>query len=194
MSEDISAVVGQEPISTSRPDHITGLLNEYNSLLLAARKLTGNEAKAEDLVQSAYLKLMTHNEHLTPDALKGWMYRAIHNEYISQCRHEQVVSKHGKKLSGIAVEAEKSNKPSFDSGEISPRLAQAIQTLPPCFQDVIRDIAEGKTYSDMAAKHGLPMGTIMSRLYRARTTLKKILAPDFPAYATPTEKTDAYSL
>ncbi len=195
MSEDISAVIGQGPISaTPRPDHVTGLLGEYTNLLRAAMKLTGNEAKAEDLVQSAYLKLITHNEQLTPDALKGWMYMAMHNEYMSQCRHERVINKNEKRLSRIAAEAEKSNKFSIDD-EVSPRLARAIQTLPPCVQDIIKDIAEGKAYNDVSAKYGIPIGTVMSRIYRARTTLKKMLAPDFPAYADEqSEKTDTDSL
>lgn len=177
MSEDITdALMPSCNAPVSQPDPLPGVLKEYDSFVRYANRLSGNYETARDLVQDAFVKLVERRDSIKQDNLGAWMRFSIHNAFISECRHNKSVYKHEKKLIGYSKIAEDTVAiPDFENDEISTKVTSAINALPEEFRAVFTDFANGLQYNEVAAKYQIPIGTVMSRVYRARLVLKETL-------------------
>jgi RNA polymerase sigma-70 factor (ECF subfamily) len=174
MSEDITAKL---PDSIIEFDPVPEMIKDYNILHRYAMKLSGNYETALDLVQNAFVKLMEKKATLANDNIKAWMCFSIHNTFISQYRHIKIGRKVEKKLEGLlSIEEEAIAVPDFERNEIPPDITRAIDALPDSYRDTFKLHSEGLTYEQIAEKQQVPIGTVMSRLYRIRTELQSRLA------------------
>ena len=147
-----------------------------------AMTLTRNRADAEDLVQETYLRAMSAFEHLRPNSnLKSWLFTILRNIYLNQIRdghsHLQVdidAPAHGR----WEFEDKSSTDPLFlyAAKEKQADVRKAIEKLPDAYREVIvlREFEE-MSYEQIAQVLDCPSGTVMSRLSRARETLREIL-------------------
>ena len=144
------------------------------ALLRAALKLChGNEALAEDMVQETYLKALLHQDRFAPDTnLQAWLLRILYNAIMSTYRHRQV-AKEGPYPEGFdPADAAKADT------EVSDEILQAVRDLPEDHREIFLMAAmEDSPYQAIADKLGIPVGTVMSRLWRARRSLKQRLTP-----------------
>jgi RNA polymerase sigma-70 factor (ECF subfamily) len=154
------------------------------SLGRVAMALTGNEADADDLVQETFLRAYRHwntFEHGTD--CRRWLSTICRNAFLEQRRREaRSVAVEDQELESLA--AARLHAQARASGvdhiytrlDLGPAISAAIAALEPPFRDVVvlADV-EGFTYEEVAEALGIPVGTVRSRLYRARRHLQEAL-------------------
>ncbi len=157
-------------------------------LLRAALQLTKHRQDAEDLVQESIARACAAFHRFTPDTnVRAWLYRILLNTFINGYRKRQrepllsVPSVEGIAIgdrSGVDA-ASMSAEDSVLSKIPAYRLVTVLQDLPAEFRQVLYLIdVEGFSYRETAAIMKTPLGTVMSRLHRARTALRAGLLSD----------------
>jgi RNA polymerase sigma-70 factor (ECF subfamily) len=143
------------------------------ALLRASLKLChGDFALAEDMVQETYIKAIKNASRFEEGTnLRAWLMRILFNNVMSVFRHRQV-AREGPYPEGFDP-AEKSPA----DVEVSDEVRRAIGDLPEDYRRVFLMAAlEDSPYQVIAEKLGIPVGTVMSRLWRARQALQRRLA------------------
>ena len=152
------------------------VLAHRSELVGAAMRMTGGRAEAEDLVQEAVLRAWTFWDRFQPGTNgRAWMHRILVNTFINgyrRRRREKEIL--GEIKAGTKVER------SWDRGvrrvpgeRLGDEVTAALGTLPDEFRQVsvLVDLEE-QSYKDAASAIGCPIGTVMSRLHRARRAMK----------------------
>lgn len=145
-----------------------------DALFRAALKMThGDLARAEDMVQDTYVKALRHADRFQEGTnLRAWLMRILYNNVISMYRHRQV-AKEGPMPENFDPAAK-----GLDDLEVSDEVLSAIGDLPEDYRKIFLMAAlEDSPYQDIADKLKIPVGTVMSRLWRARQTLQRRLSP-----------------
>jgi len=160
------------------------LVNRYRDRLLNfAYRFVNDEEQAEDVVQDTLLKLFTHRHYYRNIAkFSTWIYTIAGNlaktELRKRKRHKVTnLSQMGRQEQEYelpATEAETGQK--VDGHYAGKQIQQAIQMLPLHFRTVIilRDIQE-LSYEEISNIVDVPLGTVKSRINRARLQLQKAL-------------------
>ena len=146
-----------------------------------ARALTGDAALADDLVQDT-LERAINKRHLWRQGsdLRAWMFTIMHNVFINQLRARAAHAT-------VALDGDISDMP--DRASPLDMLAvrdidAAIRRLPVEQREVLLLVAlEQLSYGDTALALGIPVGTVMSRLFRARERMRLMLGGEAPASA-----------
>ena len=159
-------------------------LEYIDGLYSYAMVLTRNHAEAEDLVQETYVRAMRAWSKLHPDSnIKGWLFTILRNIWLNQLRKVRngpqmidIEAENG--LANAVIETSKSSHDLYVSKLEVEQVRVAIQALPVKFREVIllREY-EDLSYQEIANQLDCPVGTVMSRLGRARAMLRKFLAP-----------------
>jgi len=153
----------------------------YPNLYRYAYRLTGSAADAEDLTQDTFCKAQTQLTQLRQaDRVKPWLYSILRNAYLHRVRSRQQQRCVSLDQVGDLPEA-----PADPLPEVEPeRLQQALNELDEVFRTpVILYYFEDFSYRDIAEQMDLPIGTVMSRLARAKAYLRSRLLPAAPALA-----------
>jgi len=142
-----------------------------------ARALTGDRALADDLVQDTLERALTKFHLWRPGSdLRAWLFTVMHNVHVNQRRAEG-----GDR---IVVDADAVEIPvratQMDGIELRD-LAAVLGQLPEGQREVLLLVAlEGMAYDEVARALSIPIGTVMSRLSRARERLRELLAGGTP--------------
>jgi RNA polymerase sigma-70 factor (ECF subfamily) len=157
-----------------------------DGLYASARRLTGASDRADDLVQDTMLLAWQSWERFAEGTnLRGWLHRIQINVYITgyrRARRERVARDRAGEA-GLAMmtltdaqEAVTAPDGGIQRSGLGPKLRQALDQLPTEFREVVvmADLGE-MSYRDIAETLGCPMGTVMSRLHRARRSLARSL-------------------
>ena len=144
-----------------------------------ARWLTHNDDDAQDVVQEAYLRAFKFFGGFRGGDSRAWLLRIVRNTcytWLQQNRKQQPMTEFDEEIHSTEI---------GDSGPDTILLQKAdgelvrraLEELPPEFREilVLREL-EGLSYKEIADVAGIPMGTVMSRLARARTQLQKCVA------------------
>lgn len=162
------------------------LLPQIDALYSFAYHLTYNEQDANDLVQETYLKayrfIDKYNEGTNA---KAWLFRILKNAFINQYRrkskqptqvdYEEIINFHDEENDTNYSTYTDLREEMFEN-MMGDEVTTAINSLPVDFRVVILlcDI-EGFTYEEISKIINIPIGTVRSRLHRARNLLKKKL-------------------
>jgi RNA polymerase sigma-70 factor (ECF subfamily) len=146
-----------------------------------ALRITRDKHDAEDLLQLACLRALERAHQLQPDtAPLNWMFSIVHSTWMNEVRARGV-----RKRTGITWEDDLLNNvadPSARTPEenlMSSQLVSAVQRLPEEQRvAMLLVFIEGMSYKEAAAALDVPIGTIMSRLSRARQTIGKAFGTD----------------
>jgi len=147
--------------------------DHYIALYRYAFRLSGSSADAEDLTQEAFCKAQQNLSQLRQsDRVKPWLFSILRNAYLHRLRAER--QQNCVSLEGVGDVAERTPDVLPD---IDPeRLQMALNELAEGFRTpLILYYFEDFSYRDIAEQMELPMGTVMSRLARAKTYLRSRL-------------------
>jgi RNA polymerase sigma-70 factor (ECF subfamily) len=147
-----------------------------------AMVLTRNHAEAEDLVQETYVRALPAMNRLRSESnIKGWLFRILRNAWLNNLRKRRTAPE----VAWTDVEDDSVRdiaEPSKDSFHVlvskmeREQVQAAIQALPAKFREIVllREFEE-LSYDDIAGLLNCPVGTVMSRLARARSKLRILL-------------------
>lgn len=165
-----------------------------NGLYAAAVRLAGSRAEADDIVQEAMLHAWQSWDRFEPGTnLRAWLHRILVNGYISQYRRRK------RERRALDIDADPGRRDLFltsaqrtlegadggvQYGGLGRGLREALDALPEDFRAVIvmADLCE-LSYREIADALGCPMGTVMSRLHRARRAVAAHVDAAHPAEA-----------
>jgi RNA polymerase sigma-70 factor, ECF subfamily len=172
----------------AREDRFAALvLPHLDALHYAAMRLTRDASSAEDLVQETFLRAYRALHQLTQEeSCRAWLMKIMTNILLNQ--------RHKRGRESLAMDIDELDLSAADVAPWSPQrvpeeperavsrkqfcedLDQALHQLPEAFRIVVMlaDV-EGFSYKEVAETLQCPIGTVMSRLYRARQLLRKAL-------------------
>lgn len=143
-----------------------------------ARWLARNDAEAEDVVQDACVRAMRFLSSLRDDDARAWLLTIVRNTWYSRVARRPGTAE-------AVFDSARDQRPddSLDPEELLiqrhtvERVRAAIERLPVDYREVLvlREM-EGLSYKEIAAVIQVPIGTVMSRLARARDRLQAVLA------------------
>ena len=149
-----------------------------------ARYLTGNETDAEDLVQETYARALRAEHQFAPGTnLKAWLFRILRNTFLSSYRRRRNDPTVGG-LDTVAAQAEGGTASDWLLGDleldrlrkvVAEEIESALMTLSEESRTVILLDLEGLTEVEVADVVGCAVGTVKSRLARARAALRNKL-------------------
>lgn len=150
--------------------------SHYESLYRYACRLSGSSVDAEDLTQETFRKAITRLPQLREESkARAWLYRILRNAYLHRVRDEK-----RKRLVPLDNAGELANRNGDvpDLPDIDPAKVQAaLDDLDESFRTpLILYYFEDFSYRDIAEQMDLPIGTVMSRLARAKSHLRGKLA------------------
>lgn len=147
-----------------------------------ARLLTGDATRADDLVQDTLERACVKWSLWRPgSALRSWLLTLMHNLYLNQ-RRDRRHDDHHASLDDETLPA--ADEPQARVGERLD-LQQALSRLSAAHREVLLLVTvEEYTYAEVAAILDVPIGTVMSRLHRAREQLRQALTGDAGGDAT----------
>ena len=151
-------------------------LPHWNDLYRTALRQLRDEAVAEDVLQEAYLKAWkSFHQFRKGTDCRAWLFRIMFN-----CIHDHHRQWFNTKTVGEPedrIEAHFPHAPPIPDGLTDDDIVSAVQSLSANYREVVllADVEEF-SYKEIAEVLNLPMGTVMSRLSRARRNLRGILA------------------
>ncbi|MBI5865114.1 MAG: sigma-70 family RNA polymerase sigma factor [Planctomycetes bacterium] len=153
-------------------------------LYRVALRLTGRPADAEDLVQDTFLKAHRAFDRfeMREHGIRPWLLRILHNTYLNRAAKERNSPRtaDSELLAFVADENEDNANvlapPVLNYEKVDGEVRAAIEQLAPEFRAVLLLWATMEyTYQEIAEILGMPIGTVMSRLHRARQQLARSL-------------------
>ncbi len=144
-----------------------------------ARWLLGNPQDAEDAVQDSYLRALTYFESFHGEDGRAWLLAIVRHTCYAWLRKNRPNNALVETAAGLEWAPDGSPDPEAQHlrNLDEERLHRAIETLPAEFREVLvlREM-EGMSYQQIARVIDAPIGTVMSRLARARRRLQEMLA------------------
>ncbi|WP_298459569.1 RNA polymerase sigma factor SigE [uncultured Cellulomonas sp.] len=150
-----------------------------------AYRLTGNKHDAEDLTQEVFVRVFRSLSTYTPGTFEGWLHRITTNLFLDGVRRRQRI-----RIDAIGDDAERHPATGelqdpvrgFEHANLDLDVQRALGDLSPEYRAavVLCDI-EGLSYEEIAVTLGIKLGTVRSRIHRARAQLRRALAHRAPA-------------
>ena len=156
----------------------TRLLGLQNNLLNFAYQLTANREQAQDLLQDTTLKALDNEDKYVDNVnFKGWIFTIMRNIFINNYRQnarKATVIDQTEDLYHLNI--------SQDSGLSTPEGSYAVKEISLALNSFSDDyripfniFVAGYKYNEIAEKMNLPLGTVKSRIFFARKTLREQL-------------------
>jgi RNA polymerase sigma-70 factor (ECF subfamily) len=144
-----------------------------------ARWITGNDHDAEDVVQESYLRALKFFGGFRGENSRPWLLTIVRNTcftWLRQNRLSELSTELDEEIHGREREPQNPESILLKAAQ-SEIVRKAIEELPPEFREVIilREM-EDMSYKEIANIAAIPVGTVMSRLARARSRLQELLS------------------
>lgn len=167
-------------------------MQHIDDLYRTAKRLTRDENQAEDLVQETYMQAWKSfaNYELGTNC-RAWLYKILFNKFEHHRRKLYTQSKYFQEADELVFELSAARTP-VPEHLTDREVISALDKLPEHYRSVVllADVHEFD-YKEVAQILDIPMGTVMSRLNRARTQLKKSLAGVAREYGIITQPLEA---
>ena len=160
-------------------------LAEMDSVYRMAMHLTKHPDEASDLMQETYLKAFKAETsfELRDAGVRPWLFKILHNSFYTRVGKRKREPTIADDLEPKSVPSELDSPPPawdlehLDWEMVDDRLKRAINDLPEHYREVLLLWSvEGLKYREIADVLDVPLGTVMSRLYRSRGILSEKLA------------------
>jgi RNA polymerase sigma-70 factor (ECF subfamily) len=153
-------------------------------------RLVGNRDDAEEIAQEAFVKAYIHaGKYKTIAKFSTWLYtiatNLVRNKIRSRSRKPQIMSLwtkgryDGEEEKPVdVIDTQRSPEDKMNDAELSAVISKAIEKIPEKYRTsfVLREINQ-LSYEEIAAVTGLKLGTVRSRINRARNCFRKIIEP-----------------
>ncbi len=158
-------------------DQTFNVAGELGALKRYAWSLTRDEHEAEDLVHDTLVRAYEGRASFKADGdLKTWLFSVLHNTFISKVRSRRA---YDARLGHVAELADTQVEPEQEARLRLAQIRTAFMALPADQREVLHLVAiEGMAYQEAAATLSIPLGTLMSRLGRARAALRALESAD----------------
>ena len=157
---------GDERTATMIADLYT---TEREALLRYAESLTRDRSRAEDLVQEAFVRAMSHLDRLrelTRGQQRGWLYRVVKNRFIDGVRRAE-------RWRPVASALRRAAAQTADPVLADVRLWELLDRVPETYREVLHDrFVLGMTGAEIGEKLGIPAATVRSRLRLAAAWMR----------------------
>jgi RNA polymerase sigma factor (sigma-70 family) len=180
-SQGLALSTSSSPVDLSFEDLA---MPQLDSLHNFAHWLTHNRPDAEDLVQETYLKALRSFASFQPGTnFRAWIFRILKNTFLSSCsrleRRMTVATGPEEDAPELAVENETPETVLMKRSD-SNRVQSAIENLPVHYQETLLlcDVEE-MSYREISDVLSVPLGTVMSRLARARKSVRESLCHEW---------------
>lgn len=165
------------PGKTTRLDFEEAVIPHLDAAYNLARWLTRNDADAEDVVQEAYLRAFKSFDGFRGENGRAWMLKIVRNTgytWLQRNRGQQPTTEFDEAVHGGVDDDPETTLIATADKEL---LKRTLEELPAEFREtiVLREL-EGMSYKEIAKIADVPVGTVMSRLARARKRLQVCLA------------------
>lgn len=149
------------------------LIRRYQPAVLATcRRMLGNHEDALDATQETFMKvLIKASTYRGEAAVAGWIHRIAVNTCLDAIRRRR--RRQTTDLDDIAEPSDPRSEQGFRTVEAGPELEMALAALPPWLQTVVALSVEGLRLDDIAVALDVPVGTIKSRMHRARRQARR---------------------
>ncbi len=155
-----------------------------DALYNLARHLTGSGPEAEDLVQETYVHALRSWDQFAPGTdLRAWLFRILRNAFLSRhrrSRRDPAEGGHDADEQGDPTVADRWLRDDFELDRmrhlVAEEIEEALASLSEDARTVILLDLEGLTEAEVASAMGCAVGTVKSRLARARAALRERLA------------------
>ncbi len=158
---------------------------EIEVMLRVARSITGNAADAEDLVQESLVRAFRAIDRFDGRHPRAWLLTIVRNTNANMHRRRRPIAVDDWELihasrPAFGASAAPGAEETYVSQELDGALQAAVAALDPKFRSalVLVDVHD-LSYAEAAAVLDVPVGTVMSRLSRARQRVRKALGPTF---------------
>ncbi len=176
-----AAAAGQEPAWTA-PTWQELVRDHSAQVYRLAYRLTGDPHDAEDLTQDVFVRVFKSIHTFKPGTLEGWLHRITTNLFLDSARRKQRIRMDAMSVAPDHVWGSSSGPDELhDDSELDADVAAALRSLNPeqRVAVVLCDI-EGLSYEEIAKVLDVKLGTVRSRIARARAALRESLAHRAP--------------
>lgn len=137
-----------------------------------ARWLTRDPSSADDLVQSTLERALSHwGSRRNDSALRAWLFAIAYRQFLDGKRRARRYASMLELFRGVAPD----EQPSLEREVIAQSVVQALERLPEEQRHLLLWVSvEGLSYREVATLLEVPIGTVMSRLSRARAALRRL--------------------
>lgn len=177
MMEDSEKLTDEDVVEKTRSQDrelYAVLVERYQKKLLRyAVNLTKDESVAADVVQESFIKAFVNlNGFDTKKKFSSWIYRIVHNEAMN------VIKKHQKDVplpKGVDFESDENIEDDFKQRETVAEVERCLKEIPLIYSEplTLRYIEE-KSYEEISDILRIPMGTVATRIKRAKILMKHI--------------------
>ncbi|MGH7179853.1 MAG: sigma-70 family RNA polymerase sigma factor [Tepidisphaeraceae bacterium] len=157
-------------------------LAHMDMLYRLARRLTRDATSAEDLVQETYVRALRGSDgfDLQEFGIRPWLVRIMQNLHFSRRQREKrqptAMDDEYLETAQLPETAPYALTPGASRDQMDQRLAKALDDLPDDYKTILLLWAvEEMSYKEIAVAANVPIGTVMSRLHRARQRLSEKL-------------------
>jgi RNA polymerase sigma-70 factor (ECF subfamily) len=159
-------------------------LDHLDALYRVARSLTGRDSDAEDLVQETYTRAIAAEAQFTTGTnLRAWLFRILRNAHIDSYRRARASPVHGGFEDELVVDTTTTASEPLRGdtelerlrGAVTTDIETALASLSVDARAIILLDLEGFTETELAETLGCAVGTVKSRLARARSILRERL-------------------
>ena len=166
------------PAGTADVAWLEGMLREYQAgLTRLVVGVLGDREAAADVVQITFAKAIEARGTFQPEAVKAWLYRVAFNEAITYRRRQQVDRRAREAAAPLVERSVPRPEEQLVRRELVEQVREAIGKLSPSQQEVLRlRIYEERTFADIAAQTGAPLGTVLTHMRRGLARLRELLA------------------
>ena len=169
--EGVTAACGPVPIASLYAD----LADDLRRFVLGVVR---DPELTDDVMQSTFVKAVEHGHEAREETSRGWLFRVAFHEALAARRRLASRDKGHRRLAGFRPRADARPDDSLIRGETVEAVREALGRLPEEQRRVVlARVYEEKTFAEIAAEFGLPLGTVLTRMRRALEKMRRTMRP-----------------
>ncbi|MCC2631195.1 MAG: polymerase sigma factor RpoE [Candidatus Paceibacter sp.] len=166
-------------LSLIQPDVFGILVDRYQrEFLRKAFKIVRDKNEAEDIVQDVFVKMYRHAKkfrHQEGATFKSWAYKILTNTCFTHCKKTKRRAVFIARADDDMLESFSEGNSEFESMLDINQVRVAIGKIPALLGRMVTLALSGKTQEEIAVLEGVPVGTVRTRLHRAKKEIRKVI-------------------